>query len=388
MDSKGNIVYKHEVKPEQVFSEQTAYLMTDMLRTVITNGTGKVRDTYKNSMRFRSLVKPDLPRTTGCLVHGILAGCDAWRMGRIQRTKIRSLETSASTQAIWARIMNEATDVKPDLFPTKTFEKPEGITSKTVSAYSGKLPTALTDRFVTDLFNVKFVPTESDDGIAKAKYITYRGVNYIPQEATPLDMLREQIVIKREKPIDELIIAQNALKVMKGEKRSLESYLPQDAKKGMPSRLDLERMMAKPYSTENVHYSMGGSISFNASGSPDVVGYRLFKSVNGSPYTHQGQVVLGDESLVFSGLGADGMFTSYYVVAVDVAGKVSEPSAIVGGTAPGFEVPGDNEANPDDDIDNPDDGLTEGDPNIDLELGNEGRYRTVCTRSADPCSYP
>ena len=102
--------------------------------------------------------------------------------------------------------MNEATDVKPDLFPTKTFEKPEGITSKTVSAYSGKLPTALTDRFVTDLFNVKFVPTESDDGIAKAKYITYRGVNYIPQEATPLDMLREQIVIKREKPIDELII--------------------------------------------------------------------------------------------------------------------------------------------------------------------------------------
>ena len=93
-------------------------------------------------------------------------------------------------------------------------------------------------------------------------------------------------------------------------------------------------------------------------------------------------------SLVFSGLGADGMFTSYYVVAVDVAGKVSEPSAIVGGTAPGFEVPGDNEANPDDDIDNPDDGLTEGDPNIDLELGNEGRYRTVCTRSADPCSYP
>lgn len=271
--------------------------------------------------------------------------------------------------------MNEVTDVKPELFPTKTFEKPEGITSKTVSAYSGKLPTALTDRFVTDLFNVKFVPTESDDGIAKAKYITYRGVNYIPQEATPLDMLREQIVIKREKPLDELIVElQNALKVMKGEKRSLESYLPQDAKKGMPSKVDPRTDDGKaPTPPKNVHYSMGsGSISFNASGSPDVVGYRLFKSVNGSPFTHQGQVVLGDESLVFSGLGADGMFTSYYVVAVDVAGKTSEPSAIVGGTAPGFEVPGDNDTNPDDDIDNPDDGITEGDPNDDLELGNEG----------------
>ena len=63
------------------------------------------------------------------------------------------------------------------------------------------------------------------------------------------------------------------------------------------------------------------------------------------------------------------MFTSYYVVAVDVAGKVSEPSAIVGGTAPGFEVPGDNEANPDDDIDNPDDGLTEEIPISTWNLG-------------------
>lgn len=378
VDSKGNIVYKHEVKPEQVFSEQTAYLMTDMLRTVITNGTGsKVRDTYK---KFNEV--PVVGKTGSTQNYG-----DVWFMGyspdvtlgvwvgyKEQKNTLVG-DQRKHAQAIWARIMNEATDVKPDLFPTKTFEKPEGITSKTVSAYSGKLPTALTDRFVTDLFNVKFVPTESDDGIAKAKYITYRGVNYIPQEATPLDMLREQIVIKREKPIDELIIElQNALKVMKGEKRSLESYLPQDAKKGMPSRLDPRTDDGKaPTPPKNVHYSMGsGSVSFNASGSPDVVGYRLFKSVNGSPYTHQGQVVLGDESLVFSGLGADGMFTSYYVVAVDVAGKVSEPSAIVGGTAPGFEVPGDNEANPENDIDNPGDGVTEGEPDIDLELGNKG----------------
>lgn len=379
VDSKGNIVYKHEVKPEQVFSEQTAYLMTDMLRTVVTNGTAsKVRDTYK---KFNEV--PIVGKTGSTQNYG-----DVWFMGYSPdvtlgvwvgyREQVNTLvgDQRKHAQSIWARIMNEVTDVKPELFPTKTFEKPEGITSKTVSAYSGKLPTALTDKFVTDIFNVKFVPTESDDGIAKAKYITYRGVNYIPQETTPLDMLREQVVFKREKPLDELIVElQNALKVMKGDKKPLEAYLPQDAKKGMPSKVDPRTDDGKaPTPPKNVHYSMGsGSISFNASGSPDVVGYRLFKSVNGSPYTHQGQVVLSDESLVFSGLGADSMFTTYYVVAVDVAGKVSEPSAIVGGTAPSFQVPGETETTPDDVIDIPDDEeLTEEEPEIDLELGNEG----------------
>ena len=48
VDSKGNIVYQHDSEPVQAFSEQTAYLMTDMLRTVVTEGTAdKVRENYK-----------------------------------------------------------------------------------------------------------------------------------------------------------------------------------------------------------------------------------------------------------------------------------------------------------------------------------------------------
>lgn len=55
------------------------------------------------------------------------------------------------------------------------------------------------------MFNAKYVPTESDDGISKAKYITYKGVNYIPLEGTPEDFLKEKIVVKREKPIQDLV---------------------------------------------------------------------------------------------------------------------------------------------------------------------------------------
>lgn len=375
VDSKGNIVYKHEVKPEQVFSEQTAYLMTDMMRTVITNGTGsKVRDTYK---KFNEI--PIVGKTGSTQNYG-----DVWFMGYSpdvtlgvwvgykEQKHVLVGDQRKHAQSIWAKIMNEVTDVKPELFPTKSFEKPEGIISKTVSAYSGKLPTALTDRFVTDIFNAKYVPTEPDDGIAKAKYITYRGVNYIPHESTPLDMLKEQIVVKREKPLDELIKElENALKVMKGERMPLEYYLPQDAKKGMPTKLDPRRDDGRaPTPPKNVHYNIGsGSISFSGSGSPDVVGYRLYKSVNGSPFTHQGQVVLADGNYVFSGLGSDGLFASYYVVAVDVAGNASEPSTIVGTGAPGFTTPDETETEEDLGTDGE---VIEDVPEDDLDLGSEG----------------
>lgn len=346
VDSKGNIVYKHESNPVEVFSEQTAYLMTDMLRTVITNGTGsKVRDTYK---KFNEI--PIVGKTGSTQNYG-----DVWFMGYSPDVTLgvwvgyeKPIHTLVDdqrkhAQAIWARIMNEVTDAKPEFFPTKSFERPEGIVSKTVSAYSGKLPSSLTDRTVTDLFNEKYVPTEIDDGIVKAKYITYRGANYIPRDETPEDMLKEQIVIKREKPINELIKElEAALKVMKGDKRPLESYLPADAKSGMPTQIDPRTDDGKaPTPPKNVQYS-AGSISFSPSGSPDVVGYRLYKSLNGGTFIKDG-VVLADSTPVFTGLGTDSPFTAYYIVAVDVVGKTSEPSPIVGPMGVHMPMPGDDE---------------------------------------------
>lgn len=39
-DQEGNIVYKHEAEPVQVYSPETSYIVTDMLRDVLTKGTG------------------------------------------------------------------------------------------------------------------------------------------------------------------------------------------------------------------------------------------------------------------------------------------------------------------------------------------------------------
>ncbi|HEY2493973.1 MAG TPA: transglycosylase domain-containing protein [Paenibacillus sp.] len=337
VDSNGKIVYQHEKKPVRVFSQQTAYLMTDMLRTAITEGTASlVKEKYKHFNKV-----PIVGKTGSTQNYA-----DVWFMGYSPDVTLgvwvgykESVNVLVDTQrkhaqSIWTLIMNETIDKRPELFTTSKFERPSGIVNKTVSAYSGKLPTSLTDKFVTDLFNAKYVPMDSDDGIAKAKYITYNGVNYIPRDGTPDDMLKEKTVIKREKSIQDLIKElQVAFSVMKRHE-SLGYYLPKDATSDMPTKID-PRIDdgAPPTSPKNVRFTYTNNsaiITFNASGSPDVVGYRLYRSLNNNGFQYLGNVVLSDDTKAFN-VTANGNY-NFYVVAVDVSGKESAPSQIVGKT--------------------------------------------------------
>ncbi|GIP25253.1 hypothetical protein J23TS9_03830 [Paenibacillus sp. J23TS9] len=348
VDSNGNIIYQHETKPVQAFSKQTAYLMTDMLRTVITDGTGStVRDTYKH---FKTI--PIVGKTGSTQNYA-----DVWFMGfspdvtlgvwvgyKEPVNTLTSKPAKKRAQSIWALIMNEVADKEPDLFKTAKFEKPDGIVSKTVSAYSGKLPTSLTDKFVTDLFNIKYVPKDSDDGIAKAKYITYNGVNYIPKDETPDDMLKEKVVVKREKPIQELIKElEAAFAKMRGGHEPLSTYIPRDAGEDMPTEID-PRVDdgSAPTAPSSVRMTLNGSkasITFSPSGQADVVGYRLYRSQNGGPFQNTGSVVLTGNAYNFSNSADSG--SSFYVTAVDVAGKESVPSATVNSQGSGnIDQPG------------------------------------------------
>ncbi|GAS82939.1 carboxypeptidase [Paenibacillus amylolyticus] len=348
VDSKGNIVYKHDTEPVQAFSEQTAYLMTDMLRTVITEGTAdKVRENYKYSKSV-----PIVGKTGSTQNYA-----DVWFEGYTPdvtlgvwvgyKQPVNTLESKSQrkrAQQLWSKILNEVIDTQKDLFVTDSFKKPSGIETRTVSAYSGKLPTSMTDKFVTDIFNSKFVPKDSDDGVAKAKYITYNGVNYIPRDGTPADMLKEKTVIKRKKPISDLIKElQNAFSRM-SRHESLAYYLPEDADADMPTQVDPRTDNGKaPDAPGNVRISTSGDravITFNATPENDVVGYRLYRSVNGGGFQNQGQVVLTGESRSFSAYAAPGGNFAFYVTAVDVAGRESAPSATVnsaGSVAPPVE---------------------------------------------------
>ncbi|GIO85165.1 hypothetical protein J25TS5_20970 [Paenibacillus faecis] len=354
-DSQGNVVYQHKAEPKRVFSKQTAYLMTDMLRTVITSGTGKsIKSDFKNYGKIPIVGKTGTTQNYA----------DVWFMGYTPDVTLgvwigykepkNTLSDAGKSRArsIWAKVMNEVTKNEKELFVTPEFSKPDGIVTATVSGFSGKLPTKLTrqaGKMVTDIFNAKYVPKESDDVLVRMKYITYNEINYIPKDTTPSDMVREKVVMKREKPIKELIDElQKAFGSMRGGHRSLSYYIPKDAGEDAPTKQDPRADDgAPPAPPSNVRLN-SGSVSFSKNAEKDVVGYRLYQSADGGSFKYTGQAALTGEATSFSVGAQDGFATSYYVTAVDVAGKESQPSAIVGANNPPPEGSGTNEGEPTD----------------------------------------
>ncbi|MFD1955105.1 transglycosylase domain-containing protein [Paenibacillus thailandensis] len=342
-DSEGNVVYQHEAAPKQVFTQQTAFLMTDMLKTVISSSAGTAHALTSEFKQYGDI--PIAGKTGTTQSYG-----DVWFLGFTPditlgvwsgyEKQIYSLSEDGKRRArkLWATIMNEATDKRPELFATKDFAKPDGIVKATVSSSSGLLPSQLAKEagmLVTDWFNKKFVPTKTDESLVKMSVIAYNGVNYIPNPSTPSDMLMEQIFIKREKPLDALMdeIAAAQSKLPASSRRSMSYYLPRDADKSAPSKQDPRKDDGNaPSPPANVQLTDSGDsvrLTFNASGSADVVGYRIYQSVNGGSFQKAGSSIRTGEAyeatLPISGLTA----YRFYVTAVDVAGKESSPSATV-----------------------------------------------------------
>ncbi|GGD65281.1 transglycosylase domain-containing protein [Paenibacillus nasutitermitis] len=345
-DAKGNVIYEHKKEPVRVFSEQTAFLMSDMMRTVISDSSGTG---HSIASKFKGYGKiPVAGKTGSTQSYG-----DVWFMGFTpdvtlgvwagyeQQVHTLSKDGRARARTIWTQIMNSVTEDRPDLFPTKAFNKPSGIVKATVSSVSGKLPTTLTrqaGKLVTDYFNKKFLPTESDDALVSMAYITFNGVNYIPQPSTPSDMVNEQIVIKREKPLDELMaeISAAQAKLPASSRRSMSAYLPADAGKDAPSKVDPrieDGHSPSPPSNIRLQPIPGKSsyrIQFAKSPEADVVGYRLYRSMNNSNYNNVGSPVLTGAGTEFTNSTNPGNTYRYYVTAVDVGGHESAPSGIVG----------------------------------------------------------
>ncbi|KEO79224.1 transglycosylase domain-containing protein [Paenibacillus polymyxa] len=167
-DANGKIVYEFKPQTRRVYSQQTAFLMTDMLKTVISDprGTGK-----RLQNAFKSYGAIDIAGKTGTTQNF----GDVWFMGYTsdvtlgvwagyrQQVNTLSQEGHSRAQSVWALIMNEAVKDQPELFKNKHFIQPEGVVRVTVSSLTGKLPgrySRQSGQLVTDWFNQKYVPTE------------------------------------------------------------------------------------------------------------------------------------------------------------------------------------------------------------------------------------
>jgi len=244
------------------------------------------------------------------------------------------------------------------LFPSASFTVPDGVIKATVSSVSGKLPTSLTKqrgRLVTDWFNIAYLPKETDDALVKMAFITYNGVNYIAQDSTPSDFIYEEIVIKRKKPLDELMqeIADAQSKLPAKSRRAMSAYLPPDASSDAPSQVD-PRVDdgSAPAPPANIRANANGSgkveVTFNGSPEKDVVGYRLYRSIDQGSYQKvENSLPVGQSNSFTSSVSFSNSYR-FYVTAVDVGGRESAPSIIAttsGNIIPPLD-PGSSSPNP------------------------------------------
>lgn len=242
---------------------------------------------------------------------------------------------------IWAHIMDASMEKRQKLFVTKEFKEPENIVSKTVSKYSGMLPTQeLRDRndVIRDIFNKAYVPTEIDDVARMTPYVTYNGINYLAQPETPSDMVSHAFMVSREKSITDIIQEVKAgLEQMPAKNRkSISHYYPKDAELDGPIEIDPRADDGSiPSSPVSLSMNKGEetmTLIFPLNPEPDVIGYRLYGSNDGKTFSVlHGKPVssLSDAHFTINRTQDEMDYYMYALTAVDVVGNESEMSDIV-----------------------------------------------------------
>ncbi|WP_174614060.1 transglycosylase domain-containing protein [Virgibacillus ihumii] len=369
----GKVIYKHKKNPEEVFSRQTNYLTIDMMRDVIDSGTAS----YLNSQLKYDYV--DWAGKTGTSNNWE----DTWFVGvnpkvtfgtwmgykTPQSIKCSSCSLGYSNRNIklWAELINAASDIRPDLVaPQKNFDRPGGIVSRSYCAISGKLPSDLCKQaglVMTDLFNAKYAPTETGNSLIEGSYVMVNGQAVVagpntPAEFTKGDGLAFNPAFLERKGWDRLGNLSKLFPRTNRDKWSKIGLPPSDA-----SSNAIEDDGKAPKAPSGVSIS-GGKLTWNESGSDDVVGYRIYKasSSNGS-YSKVGSTTGTSTSI--SGSGA------YIVRAVDYFGLESSASKpATSGQPDKPEKDGKNKPDKPDEPENP--GDTGNNENNDSNNGNNG----------------
>jgi penicillin-binding protein 1A len=157
-DYKGNVLYEHALESHVAMSPQTAYLVTDVLTSVVTSGTGT----------GARMDRPTAGKTGTTTLH-----VDAWFagftpdlagavwMGYDISEQMPGVFGGTYCAPLWKEIMITA---HRDL-PVSNFSSAGGIRSVTIDAKSGMLPSALTPQefIISEKFNAAHVPTEESN---------------------------------------------------------------------------------------------------------------------------------------------------------------------------------------------------------------------------------
>lgn len=326
-DMKGNIVYEHKAEPVEVFSPETSYIITDMMRDVLKgNGTAA---RLPGLMNFR----PDLAAKTGTSQHY----GDAWLVGynpnvtlgvwmgyKNRNTPLYhgynsgQMHPSERTARLYGQLMNTANTVIPDTIKARdTFKRPDGVVTRSFCGISGLAPSkacSAAGLVRSDLFNSKkMVPTKVDDSIVSSAAVRVNGKIYQALSSTPREF-----------------VTSGGVGVTNEYGKRMLGRLGGDASKLLAGRGAYSSSVAgSTFPADNVPPAAvsagqnGSVLTWTASSSNDVIGYYIYQ--NG---VRIGTVRDGASRSYKVGYG------SYYVRAVDITGLLSGASNTVTNAAP------------------------------------------------------
>ncbi|MFO7814781.1 MAG: PBP1A family penicillin-binding protein [Halanaerobiales bacterium] len=208
LDRDDRVIYEAHPKKEIVLSAETSYLMTDMLRSVITDGTG----------RRANLDRPVAGKTgttneytdawfvgyTPDLVTSVWIGEDSLKKmvydekdssGNYIHSEGNQPRTISSSEAarLWGEYMKEIVKDREVAY----FSKPSNIESVSIDPITGKLPNKHTPSVQEELFKKQNVPRESESLHGPVESVKIdESTGYLATENCPEENIVEYTYLK------------------------------------------------------------------------------------------------------------------------------------------------------------------------------------------------
>lgn len=202
-DKEGNTLVDMSPRGKAVMSPETAYMMTDMLRTVVSSGTGTRAQISGHDVAGKTGTTqlPDLP-----VFEGKRGEKDAWFVGYTPELVgvvwlgydktttshyLHGLYGGSSCAPIWKAVMVDALRHTP----SREISRPSGIVWASIDAKSGKLPSSLTPKqfIIKEMFAKGTVPTEMSDVWVRKEVCAVSGLlpsDYCPETVTKVFLKR------------------------------------------------------------------------------------------------------------------------------------------------------------------------------------------------------
>lgn len=148
-DSFGNVVFQQNADPVRVFSEDTNYLVLDMLRDTNTEGTGRFA-AENMVMSGDWIAKSGISEnskdvwyiaSTPAITIGSWIGYDSQYYEHTIDINDGFGGESLRSQTFWANVVNDLYNLKPDIFGTDlTFSQPDSVREQSIVDTTGTLP--------------------------------------------------------------------------------------------------------------------------------------------------------------------------------------------------------------------------------------------------------